>query len=32
VRANGNHERHVERWPVFDFAVKRVQVRRIVLH
>jgi len=32
LRANGNHERHVDRWPVFDFAVKRVQVRRIVLH
>jgi hypothetical protein len=32
VRADGNHERHVDRWPVFDFAVKRVQVRRIVLH
>jgi hypothetical protein len=31
VRANGNHERHVDRWPVFDLAVKRVQVRRIVL-
>jgi hypothetical protein len=32
VRANGNHERHVDRWPVFGLAVKRVQVRRVVLH
>jgi hypothetical protein len=32
VRADGNHERHVDRWPVFGFAMKRVQVRRVVLH
>jgi hypothetical protein len=32
VRANGNHERHVDRWPVFGFAMKRVKVRRPVLH
>jgi hypothetical protein len=32
LRANGNHERHVDRWPVFGLAVKRVQVRRVVLH
>lgn len=31
VRANGNHERHVDRWPVFGFAMKRVKVRRPVL-
>jgi hypothetical protein len=32
LRANGNHERHVDRWPVFGLAVKRVQVRRVVLY
>jgi hypothetical protein len=32
VRADGNHERHVDRWPMFGLATKRVQVRRVVLH
>ncbi len=31
VRAHGNHERHVDRWPQVGFAVKRVRVRRAVL-
>lgn len=31
VRANGNHQRHVDRWPNFRFAVKRVRVVRVVL-
>jgi hypothetical protein len=32
VRADGNHERHADRWPVFGFAMRSVQVRRVVLH
>lgn len=31
VRAQGNHQRHVDRWPVFGFATRRVRVRRAVL-
>jgi hypothetical protein len=31
VRAQGNHQRHVDRWPEFGFVVRRVQVRRVVL-
>ncbi|HXX99510.1 MAG TPA: hypothetical protein VEI54_01240 [Candidatus Limnocylindrales bacterium] len=31
VRAEGNHQRHVDRWPQFGFGVKRVQVRSVVL-
>ena len=31
VRAQGNHQRHVDRWPVFAFAVRQVQIRRVVL-
>jgi len=31
VRANGNHQRHVDRWPNFRFAIKRVSVLRVVL-
>lgn len=31
VRAQGNHQRHVDRWPQFEFAVRRVPVRRAVL-
>lgn len=31
VRANGNHQRHVDRWPNFRFALKRVRVLREVL-
>ena len=31
VRANGNHQRHVARWPEFAVAVKRVEVLHVVL-
>lgn len=31
VRANGNHQRHVDRWPNFRFTIKRVSVLRVVL-
>lgn len=31
VRANGNHQRHVDRWPNFRFVLKRVRVVRVVL-
>lgn len=31
VRAQGNHQRHVDRWPQFEFAVRRMPVRRAVL-
>jgi hypothetical protein len=31
VRAPGNHERHVDRWPNVGFAVRLVRVRRAVL-
>ena len=31
VRAQGNHQRHVDRWPEFGFVLRRVQVRRVVL-
>ena len=31
VRAQGNHQRHVDRWPEFGLAVRRVPVRRVVL-
>lgn len=31
VRADGNHQRHVDRWPQFEFALRRVPVRRAVL-
>ena len=32
VRASGNHQRHVDRWPKVRFAVRLVRVRRAVLH
>jgi hypothetical protein len=32
VRANGNHQRHVDRWPQFRLVQKHVKVRRPVLH
>jgi len=32
VRAEGNHQRHVDRWPQVVFASRRVRVRRPVLH
>jgi hypothetical protein len=31
VRAPGNHEKHVDRWPNFGFVVRLVRVRRAVL-
>jgi len=31
VRANGNHQRHADRWPQFRLVQKHVKVRRIVL-
>jgi hypothetical protein len=31
VRADGNHQRHVDRWPQLRFATRRVPVRRAVL-
>ena len=31
VRANGNHQRHVDRWPNFRLSIKRVKVLRVVL-
>jgi len=32
VRAEGNHQRHVDRWPVFALAMRQVQIRRAVLN
>ena len=32
VRAQGNHQRHAERWPVFGFVMRLERVRRTVLH
>lgn len=31
VRADGNHQRHVDRWPQFAFAMRPMQMRRVVL-
>lgn len=31
VRANGNHQRHVDRWPHFRFVVKHVRLVRVAL-
>lgn len=31
VRAQGNHQRHVERWPQFAFAMRPMKMRRVVL-
>ena len=31
VRAQGNHQRHADRWPQFAFAMRPVQMRRVVL-
>jgi hypothetical protein len=31
LRADGNHQRHADRWPQFAFAVKPMQMRRVVL-
>lgn len=31
LRADGNHQRHVDRWPVFGFTIRSVHIRRIVL-
>ncbi len=31
VRADGNHQRHVDRWPAFTLSLKPIRVRRIVL-
>lgn len=31
VRAHGNHQRHVDRWPEVGFATRLVRVRRAVL-
>lgn len=31
VRAEGNHQRHADRWPEFTLAEKPIRVRRVVL-
>ena len=31
VRAQGNHQRHADRWPQFVFAVRSMRMRRVVL-
>jgi hypothetical protein len=31
VRAEGNHQRHAERWPEFTLAERPIRVRRVVL-
>lgn len=31
VRADGNHQRHADRWPQFVFAVRPMPMRRVVL-
>jgi hypothetical protein len=31
VRADGNHQRHADRWPEFKVAIKPVRTRRVVL-
>lgn len=31
VRAQGNHQRHVDRWPEFGLVIREVKVRRAVL-
>jgi len=31
VRADGNHQRHADRWPEFTLAEKPIRVRRVVL-
>lgn len=31
VRAEGNHQRHAERWPQFAFAMRPTQMRHVVL-
>ena len=32
VRAEGNHQRHADRWPQFSIAIKPLRSRRVVLH
>jgi hypothetical protein len=31
VRAKGNHQRHADRWPQFAFAIRPMQMKRVVL-
>jgi hypothetical protein len=31
VRADGNHQRHADRWPKFSLAVRPARIRRVVL-